>query len=129
LRQLLGMAGYLSRHGVHPDLGPQSNLYEYLVKIPAHIMKGVLQAAGANVDKDQLNAWTTDQLGYDVATQLAAIRARRADRAITEAYLATHGVIAHLNHEYQVYEDEVETARGVPRRRERPARPAAEVTA
>src|SRR5215471_16869995 len=40
LRQLLGMAGYLSSEKCHSGIQNQTNLYEYFIKIPMHIMKG-----------------------------------------------------------------------------------------
>ncbi len=129
LRQLLGMAAYLSKHGVHPDLGSQSNLYEYLIKIPMHIMKGVRQVAGEPIDKDYLNSWTTRSLGYDIQDQLRSIGARRADRAIANAYLATHGVVAHLNERYKVFEPVPQAVGDLWRHLERPVRSTPEMPA
>jgi hypothetical protein len=104
LRQLLGMAGYLAKHKVHPDIEATSNLYEYLIKIPMHIMKGVRSVAYEPVGKEFLSSWIRDELGYDLADQLALVKTGRADEAIANAYLATQGVITQLNEQYRLYE-------------------------
>ena len=105
LRQLLGMAGYLARQKTHGGLQDQTNLYEYFVKIPMHIMKGVRSVAREPISKEYINAWTAAELGYDLKDQMALLRARRFTEAIANAYLATHGVISHLNERYQIFDD------------------------
>jgi hypothetical protein len=103
LRQLLGMAGYLARQKTHGGLDGQTNLYEYFVKIPMHIMKGVRSVAHEPISKEYINSWTASELGYDLTDQMALIRARRFTEAIANAYLATHSVISHLNDRYQIF--------------------------
>jgi hypothetical protein len=104
LRQLLGMAGFLARQKTHGGLQDQTNLYEYFVKIPMHIMKGVRSVAREPISKEYINAWTAAELGYDLKDQMALLRARRFTEAIANAYLATHGVISHLNERYQIFD-------------------------
>jgi hypothetical protein len=104
LRQLLGMAGYLALAKVHPGLHLQSNLYEYFIKIPMHVMKGVLSVAGEPIAKDLINRWTARVLGYDLANQAALVRAHRMEDAIASAYHATRGVVSYLNDRFQVFE-------------------------
>lgn len=105
LRQLLGMAGYLSKQKVHGGLLDQTNLYDYFVKIPMHIMKGVRSVAREPISKEYINAWTAAELGYDLNEQMALLKGRRFAEAIANAYLATHGVITHLNDRYRVFGD------------------------
>jgi hypothetical protein len=102
-RQLLGMASYLAKHHSHPDLESQSNLYEYLVKIPMHIMKGVRSVAGEPVAKEYLNTWIANELGYDIGKQRRLVAAGLAREAIANAYLATQAVIVHLNDRYRIF--------------------------
>jgi hypothetical protein len=104
LRQLLGMAGYLARQKTHGGLQNQTNLYEYFVKIPMHIMKGVRSVAHEPISKEYINAWTASELGYDLKDQMALLTARRFTEAIANAYLATHSVIYRLNDRYQIFD-------------------------
>lgn len=104
LRQLLGMSAYLADHRVHAGLRDHRNLYEYFAKIPMHIMKGVRAVAGEPVDKELINAWTARELGYDAPGQLALVEAGRPDVAMVGAYVATAGVMRHLNARYRVYD-------------------------
>jgi hypothetical protein len=104
LRQLLGMAGYLSSEKRHAGLNEQTNLYEYFVKIPMHIMKGVRSVVHEPISKEYINAWTASELGYDLTEQMALIRDKHFTQAIANAYLATHGVISYLNGCYNVFD-------------------------
>jgi hypothetical protein len=104
LRQLLGMAGYLALAKVHAGLHLQSNLYEYFIKIPMHVMKGVLSVAREPIAKDLINDWTTRELGYDLADQAALVAQGRMQDAIASAYHATRGVVSHLNDRFGVFE-------------------------
>jgi hypothetical protein len=103
LRQLLGMAGYLAQQRVHGGLQNQINLYEYFVKIPMHIMKGVRSAAHEPVAKEYINAWTSRELGYDIATQMELVKTGHVSEAIANAYFATQGVLTYLNECYGVF--------------------------
>lgn len=105
LRQLLGMAGYLSSAKRHTGLQEQTNLYEYFVKIPMHIMKGVRSVVNEPISKEYINAWMASELGYDLTEQMALIRAKNFTEAIANAYLATQGVIFHLNSCYKVFKN------------------------
>jgi hypothetical protein len=106
LRQLLGMAGYLSKQKLHSGLQNQTNLYEYFVKIPMHIMKGVRSVAHEPIAKEYINDWTAAELGYNLNEQMTLLRMRCFMEAIANAYLATHGVISHLNDYYNVFESD-----------------------
>lgn len=104
LRQLLGMAGYLAKQKLHSGLQNPMNLYEYFVKIPMHIMKGVRSVAHEPISKEYINAWTAEALGYDLNDQLFLLSKGQFAEAIANSYLATHGVITHLNDCYEVFE-------------------------
>lgn len=104
LRQLLGMAGYLALQKMHGGLQDQTNLYQYFVKIPMHIMKGVLSVAYEPIAKERINAFTVKELGYDLDEQSALLNAGRFAEAVSNAYLATQGVITHLNDRYGLFE-------------------------
>jgi hypothetical protein len=104
LRQLLGMAGYLAGAGRHGGLDGKDSLYHYFIKIPMHIMKGVRSVAKEPIAKESLNAWIAEALGYDFEEQLALCERGQLSAAITNAYLGTQGVIAHLNERYGVFE-------------------------
>jgi hypothetical protein len=104
LRQLLGMAGYLAIARLHPGLHLQSNLYEYFIKIPMHVMKGVLSIAREPIAKDHINRWTAASLGYDLADQASLVETGRMQDAIANAYHATRGVVSHLNSRFGVFE-------------------------
>jgi hypothetical protein len=106
LRQLLGMAGYLSKQKTHGGLQDATNLYEYFVKIPMHIMKGVRSVAHEPISKEYINSWTSEALGYDLNEQLLLLKHGRVTEAISNAYLATHDVISHLNLRYQIFKEE-----------------------
>ncbi len=106
LRQLLGMAGYLAKQKTHGGLQNATNLYEYFVKIPMHIMKGVRSVAHESISKEYINSWTADALGYDLNEQLLLLKHGRFSEAISNAYLATQDVITHLNMRYQIFEEE-----------------------
>jgi hypothetical protein len=105
LRQLLGMAGFLAHQKVHGGLQDQTNLYEYFVKIPMHIMKGVRSVAHEPISKEYINAFTATEMGYDLYEQLALLKAGRFTEAIANAYLATQGVITYLNDCYAVFDE------------------------
>ena len=99
------MAGYLSSEKCHSGLQNQTNLYEYFIKIPMHIMKGVRSVVFEPISKEYINAWTATQLGYDLIEQMELVRAKDFTKAIANAYLATHGVISYLNRRYEVFDD------------------------
>jgi hypothetical protein len=113
LRQLLGMAGFLARQKLHQGLADPKNLYEYFVKIPMHIMKGVRSVAHEPISKEYINAFTAKELGYDLNEQLSLLKASRFTEAIANAYLATQGVITHLNDCYGVFEKSCPTSAGL----------------
>lgn len=113
LRQLLGMAGYLAKRKTHGGLQNAANLYEYFVKIPMHIMKGVRSVAHEPISKEYINSWTSEALGYDLNEQLLLLNQGRVSEAISNAYLATHDVMSHLNKRYEVFEKEDAVAIGV----------------
>lgn len=104
LRQLLGMAGYLSKAGIHGGLINQTNLYEYFVKIPMHVMKGILSVVNEPIAKEIINDWTHKELGYDLDKQMKLIASGQLTDAIANAYFATYKVLERLNERYQVYE-------------------------
>lgn len=104
LRQLLGMAAFLAKNGTHSGLKDKKNLYEYFIKIPMHIMKGVLSVAGEPVAKEIINAWTAKELQYDILEQMSLVEKGAYKEAIANSYLATFGVIEHLNARYKVFE-------------------------
>lgn len=104
MRQLLGMAAFLARHGVHEDLDDQRNLYEYFIKIPMHIMKGILSVAGEPVAKEKINACIAKELGYDIREQIILIEKQACSEAISNAHLGTMKVMEDLNTRYKVFE-------------------------
>lgn len=103
LRQLLGMAAFLVERGRHAGLEGKESLYNYFVKIPMHIMKGVLSVVGEPVAKEQLHSWMDAELGYDLTAQEALCLTGHLWEAIARAYLATYDVIGHLNDRYGLF--------------------------
>jgi hypothetical protein len=103
LRQLLGMAAYLSEAGIHAD-STTASLYHYFVKIPMHIVKGVRGAMCRPIAKEAIEAGMRATIGYDVAGSIRLCQEAQAWRAIANAYQATHATIHALNAELGAYQ-------------------------
>jgi hypothetical protein len=103
LRQLLGMAGYLAQEGIHYGLDGKRSLYQYFLKIPMHIMKGVRSVLKEPIAKEYLNAWSANKLGYDYKEQIALCENGKTWEAVANAYFATQAAISHLNNCYKVF--------------------------
>jgi hypothetical protein len=125
MRQLLGMASYLAQREARRDPADERSLYEYFIKIPMHIMKGVRSVAGKPIAKEYINAWTARELGYDLTSQFELIDTGRVSEAMANAYLATQGVLAVLNEEHQVFETVTRSEADLWKHLELPYRPAA----
>ncbi|MFZ4262458.1 hypothetical protein ACFRAE_10455 [Sphingobacterium sp. HJSM2_6] len=100
LRQLLGMASFLSQEGKHFGLSGNENIYHYFIKIPMHITKGVRSAYGDPIDKEIINEWTKQQFHYSIDQQMQLCTENRTWEAISNAYIATLKVMDALNEEY-----------------------------
>ena len=100
LRQLLGMASFLSQEGKHFGLSGNENIYHYFIKIPMHITKGVRSAYGDPIDKEIINDWTKQQFNYSIDQQMQLCEENRTWEAIANAYIATLNVMDALNEEY-----------------------------
>ncbi|HJU12432.1 MAG TPA: hypothetical protein VJ728_16230 [Candidatus Binataceae bacterium] len=104
LRQLLGMAGFLAQHGRHFARQSHHHLYEYFVKIPMHIVKGVNSVWGKPVSKEVINTSIREELDYGIDEQMELIESGRECEAIANAYLTTLAVIGQLNERFNVFE-------------------------
>jgi len=102
LRQLLGMAAHLAKEGIHADCSTAS-LYNYFVKIPMHIVKGVCGAMGQPIAKEMIGHDMRTRLGYDFVAAATMCTEGAAWRAITDAYHATHATIHALNEELHAF--------------------------
>ena len=103
LRQLLGMAAYLSKVGIHADSSTTS-LYNYFVKIPMHIVKGVRGAMRQPIAKEAIGESMRAALGYDFVEATRMCANGQTWRAIADAYHATHATIHNLNAEFGAFE-------------------------
>lgn len=103
LRQLLGMAAFLAREGVHANTATTASLYNYFVKIPMHIVKGVRGSMGDPNAKEKIEAEMLRELEYDLRRAAAQCLTGDPWRAISDAYHATHATIGLLNAEYRAF--------------------------
>jgi hypothetical protein len=104
LRQLLGLCGSLAREPARPVDPGDASLYEYFMKIPMHVMKGIRAAVGEPVAKEVVNEWTTRALGYDIDRQLALLRTGRLVEAAARACCATEAMLLRLGSDYGIFE-------------------------
>ena len=103
MRQLLGMAAHLAEMGIHAD-STTTSLYNYFVKIPIHIAKGVRGAMRKPLTKEVIESEMRRDLGYDVAVATEMCSGGQAWRAIADAYCATRSALASLNIESGAFE-------------------------
>ncbi|MCW3463442.1 hypothetical protein [Chitinophaga nivalis] len=106
MRQLLGMAAFLAKEGTHFGLESKSNLYQYFIKIPMHIVKGMRAAMQEPINKVLINKWTKATLDYDIDEQVALCMNGQAWKAISNAYGATLQLLYVLNKVYAAFEPE-----------------------
>lgn len=104
MRQLLGMAGFLAKEGTHFGLEGKANLYQYFIKIPMHITKGMRAAMREPNNKELINAWTTTTLHYAIEDQVALCESGRPWEAIANAYAATLQLLYVLNDAYHAFD-------------------------
>lgn len=103
MRQLLGMAGFLAKEGTHFGLEGKANLYQYFIKIPMHIVKGMRAAMQAPNNKELINQWTRTTLNYAIEEQVALCESGRPWEAISNAYAATLKLLYVLNDTYKAF--------------------------
>lgn len=103
MRQLLGMAGFLAKEGTHSGLEGKANLYQYFIKIPMHIAKGMRAAMHAPNNKELINQWTKVTLNYAIEEQVAFCENGRPWKAISNAYAATLKLLYVLNDTYHAF--------------------------
>jgi hypothetical protein len=100
LRQLLGMASFLSQEGKHFGLTGNENIYHYFIKIPMHITKGVRSAFNDSINKEWINNWTMETFKYSIPDQMTLCTEQRTWQAIANSYIATLQVMDALNKQY-----------------------------
>jgi hypothetical protein len=103
MRQLLGMAGFLAKEGTHFGLEGKANLYQYFIKIPMHIVKGMRAAMRAPNNKELINQWTKTTLDYAIEEQVALCENGQPWEAISNAYAATLKLLYVLNDTYHAF--------------------------
>lgn len=103
MRQLLGMAGFLAKEGTHSGLEGKANLYQYFIKIPMHIAKGMRAAMKDPNSKELINQWTRTTLNYAVEEQVALCENGQPWQAISNAYAATLKLLYVLNDTYHAF--------------------------
>jgi len=103
MRQLLGMAGFLAKEGTHSGLEGKANLYQYFIKIPMHIAKGMRAAMQDPNSKELINQWTKSTLDYAVEEQIALCENGQPWQAISNAYAATLKLLYVLNDTYHAF--------------------------
>ncbi|HEY9259622.1 hypothetical protein, partial [Chitinophaga sp.] len=103
MRQLLGMAGFLAKEGTHFGLEGKANLYQYFIKIPMHIVKGMRAAMQEPNNKELINQWTKTNLNYAIEEQVALCESGCPWEAISNAYAATLKLLYVLNDTYKAF--------------------------
>lgn len=91
MRQLLGMAAHLALQDTPPN--DRVELFEYFLKVPMHIYKGIAALAGEPVDKERLRALLAERWGYDLDRERRAVADGDAVSAMCRAFLATAAVL------------------------------------
>lgn len=102
MRQLLGMAAYLSYQAEQGVIKEARSLYEYFTKIPMHIYKGTCSVFNENISKELIKEWISETHGYDIDEQLNLVSKSEPDKAVAYSYLATMAVLNSLNNKYRV---------------------------
>ncbi|MDB5072255.1 MAG: hypothetical protein JWM87_3366 [Candidatus Eremiobacteraeota bacterium] len=95
MRQLLGMAAHLAQ-SESTALDDRAELFEYFVKVPMHIYKGIAAVAGEPVHKERLRALLVERWDYDLERQRRAVAEGEAVSAMCRAFLATAAVLKDL---------------------------------
>ena len=95
MRQLLGMAAHLAASDDR-RVADRAELFEYFIKVPMHIYKGIVAVRGEPVGKDRLRGLLRERWGYDLDRQRDAIARGDAVAAMCRAYLATRAVLKDL---------------------------------
>jgi hypothetical protein len=103
LRQILGLGGFLAAQPVREIDARDLSLYEYFVKIPMHVMKGMRSVGGEPVPKELLHEWAARDLGYDLELQLELLSSGQLGEAIARACCATEEMLEHLNDRYAIF--------------------------
>jgi hypothetical protein len=103
-RQQLGMIPSAMARQTEPDGDDRRNLYEYFVKIPANVAKGIWGASGRPMDKEQIAEWLRTTCEFDAAAARATVGATvgATEWALCAAAAATERVMRELNEELDI---------------------------
>lgn len=104
MRQLLGMAAFAANHVLQEPGDDKRNLYEYFVKIPLNVIRGLQGAIGDPMPKEAVHGWCQSVLGYDVARETELCRQGKASEAIAAAAWATQQVMVEYNRQLHVFD-------------------------
>lgn len=107
LRQQLGMLSMLMC-SADPLPAERRNLYDYFVKIPMNILRGTWGVGGEQASKQELAAWLTEHISFDVTRERRRAVQGDPTTALAAASVATVSVLNHLNQEFGIIVPSVE---------------------
>ena len=103
LRQLIGMAAFAAEQPIATPADDKHNLFQYFVKIPLNVVRGIQGSIGLPGTKEAVTAWCRDEIGFDVATEAAACRGSAPSAGIAAAAWATEAVLTKFNERLQAF--------------------------
>lgn len=94
-RQQMGMAAHVNKNDQLED--SKVNLYNYFIKIPLNVSKGIMGCSGSVTNNELLKSWFIDQMAFDVeALKEKSLHGNHAE-AIAIASWATCEVMKYYN--------------------------------
>jgi len=103
MRQLIGMAAYAARQSLVASTDDKRNLFQYFIKIPLNVVKGIQGVLDSPMPKERVNEWCIEHIGFDMAYQNTVCQQGKAASAIASAAWATERVLVEYNHKLKVY--------------------------
>ncbi|MDN3637527.1 hypothetical protein QWY82_01780 [Simiduia curdlanivorans] len=103
MRQLIGMASFAADNPLHQEDDDKRNLYQYFVKIPLNVIRGIQGALEQPLSKEAVVQLCIDKFGFDVQYQTQRCFSGEASQAIASAAWTTQAVLEEYNKRLDVY--------------------------
>lgn len=105
MRQLIGMISY-AQASKTDDLGDNKfNLYQYFIKIPLNVVRGILGALGQKKSKEEVSEWCKNNIHFDVNKESRRCQEGNPADSIAAAALATERVLIEFNKKMKVFSE------------------------
>ncbi|BFM13238.1 hypothetical protein R50072_33910 [Simiduia litorea] len=103
MRQLIGMSSFAAGNSLHDANDDKRNLYQYFVKIPLNVIRGIQGAIEEPLSKETVIQLCINKFGFDVRAQTQRCLNGEASQAIASAAWTTQAVLEEYNKRLDVY--------------------------